>query len=115
MKEKDDYLNPEIQKGDENIALPGYPIYPPDEDIYTKCKQQYNMDPDDILKLRELNDLLGAFNETDFDDDVSGSKLDVPGSELDDDQENIGSEDEDNNYYSLGGDNHNDLDEYTGD
>lgn len=30
---------------------------------------------------------------------------------LDDEQEDIGNEDEENNYYSLGGDNHNDLDE----
>jgi hypothetical protein len=37
--------------------------------------------------------------------------LDVPGSELDDDSEAIGEEDEENNYYSLGRDDHNDLDE----
>jgi hypothetical protein len=30
---------------------------------------------------------------------------------LDDENENIGSEDEENNYYSLGGDDHEDLDE----
>ena len=40
-----------------------------------------------------------------------GSDLDVPGAELDDLQESLGSEDEENNYYSLGGDNHNDLEE----
>jgi hypothetical protein len=50
-------------------------------------------------------------NEKDFDDDMSGSDLDVPGSELDDQQESVGSEDEENNYYSLGGDDHNDLEE----
>ncbi len=32
--------------------------------------------------------------------DFSGDDLDVPGSELDDDQERIGSEDEENNSYS---------------
>ena len=37
--------------------------------------------------------------------------LDVPGAELDDKDEEIGEEDEENNYYSLGGDDHNDLDE----
>ena len=31
--------------------------------------------------------------------DFAGEGLDVPGSELDDDQENIGSEDEENNVY----------------
>jgi hypothetical protein len=43
--------------------------------------------------------------------DFSGQDLDVPGSELDDDKEEIGSEDEENNSYSLGGDNHEDLEE----
>lgn len=37
--------------------------------------------------------------------------LDIPGSELDDANEDIGEEDEENNYYSLGGDRHEDLDE----
>ena len=37
--------------------------------------------------------------------------LDIPGSELDDQNEEIGEEDEENNYYSLGGDRHEDLEE----
>jgi hypothetical protein len=57
------------------------------------------------------NENSGTMNEKDFEDDMSGDDLDVPGSELDDPMEKIGSEDEENNYYSLGGDNHNDLDE----
>ena len=40
--------------------------------------------------------------------------MDIPGSEYDDEQEAIGAEDEENNYYSLGGDNHNDLEENQG-
>ncbi len=47
----------------------------------------------------------------DFSEELSGSDLDVPGSELDDELEEIGSEDEENNYYSIGSDDHNDLDE----
>jgi hypothetical protein len=43
--------------------------------------------------------------------DFSAQDLDIPGSELDDDKEAIGSEDEENNSYSLGGDNHEDLEE----
>ena len=35
--------------------------------------------------------------------DFAGKDLEVPGSELDDDQEDIGSEDEENNFYSHGG------------
>ena len=40
--------------------------------------------------------------------DMAGSDLDIPGSELDDEREAIGSEDEENNSYSLGGDAHED-------
>ncbi|OMP79006.1 MULTISPECIES: hypothetical protein [unclassified Chitinophaga] len=35
---------------------------------------------------------------------ISGEDLDVPGSELDDDNEGTGAEDEENNSYSVGGD-----------
>jgi len=38
--------------------------------------------------------------------DTTGEDLDVPGSEDDDADEEIGEEDEENNNYSLGGDNH---------
>jgi hypothetical protein len=40
--------------------------------------------------------------------DMAGEDLDIPGSELDDKNEAIGSEDEENNSYSIGGDRHED-------
>lgn len=43
--------------------------------------------------------------------DFAGNELDVPGAELDDASERIGSEDEENNPYSIGGDNHDKLEE----
>ncbi|HZY82276.1 MAG TPA: hypothetical protein VFE50_22280 [Cyclobacteriaceae bacterium] len=43
--------------------------------------------------------------------DFSGKDLDVPGTELDDEQEETGMEDEENNNYSLGGDGKTNLDE----
>ena len=42
---------------------------------------------------------------------LTGEDLDIPGAELDDADEEIGKEDEENNYYSLGGDDHDDLEE----
>ena len=39
-------------------------------------------------------------------EDLAGDDLDVPGAGLDDPMESIGEEDEENNEYSLGGDNH---------
>ncbi|MFN0049369.1 MAG: hypothetical protein ACKVOU_09620 [Cytophagales bacterium] len=100
-----------------NLSFPGYPLYPASEDVYSKFKKEGAIDPEDISKLKDLNELEEneSRNEKDFDANKSGSDLDVPGSELDDEQEEIGSEDEENNFYSIGGDNHNDLEENKGD
>lgn len=94
--------------------FPGYPDYPAKDDIYNRDKEEKNLDPEDISKIKSPNETSEGANEKDFGDVLTGSDLDVPGAELDDAQENIGSEDEENNYYSLGGDNHNNLDEDNG-
>ncbi|WP_269222752.1 hypothetical protein [Flavobacterium sp. IMCC34518] len=87
--------------------------YPESEDIYNKLPKESDVDPEDISKMKEIQKIqpVEKRNEKDFNDDKTGSDLDIPGSELDDIQEEIGNEDEENNYYSLGGDDHNDLDE----
>ncbi|WP_298221599.1 hypothetical protein [Flavobacterium sp.] len=92
----------------------GYPAYPPSEDIYNKLKEETEVDPEDTSKRKPSNAHNGKFNEKNFHQDKAGDDLDIPGSELDDEQENIGSEDEENNGYSIGGDNHNDLEEDNG-
>ncbi|MEO5910501.1 MAG: hypothetical protein ABIP95_06410 [Pelobium sp.] len=92
----------------------GYPIYPPGEDIYQQHKEEIELDPEDVSKNKTSNGKENSWNEKDFNEDMSGDDLDIPGSELDDEQESVGSEDEENNYYSLGGDNHNDLEEDRG-
>ncbi len=43
-------------------------------------------------------------NESSFKDNITATGLDVPGAENDDEDEEIGEEDEENNEYSLGGD-----------
>jgi hypothetical protein len=98
----------------EKITFSGYPLYPASEDIYSQGKKEMKLNPTDLLKNKVPNEEAGERNEKDFDADMSGDDLDVPGSELDDQQESVGSEDEENNYYSLGGDNHNDLEEDKG-
>ena len=141
--------------------LPGYPHYPPEEDIMNpqsgfkkipadeelanskslsnrnlKKTNQPDENPgdeaDDIKIVRgteadvtkEDIQLLGA-EEGDLDlgddelvhasarvDDVPNEDdLDVPGSDLDDNEEELGEEDEENNYYSIGGDRHENLEE----
>lgn len=94
--------------------FPGYPLYSPALDIYNKSKKEQDMDIEDPSKRKSTNAPINTSNEKSFEDDHSGDDLDVPGSELDDLQESIGNEDEENNYYSLGGDNHNDLEEDNG-
>lgn len=97
-------------------TLEGYPPYPPSQDIYNQFKEEIDIDPENILEMKPSNedDVVEARNEKGFQDDVSGDDLDVPNSESDDAHEAIGSEDEENNYYSIGGDNHNNLEESKG-
>lgn len=103
-----------INEEDKN-KLTGYPLYPANEDIYNVAKKEDTIDPDDMSKRKSLNEKdPDDLNEKDFNDDVSGGDLDVPGADLDDQQKSVGSEDEENDYYSLGGDDHNDLEEDKG-
>jgi ssDNA-binding Zn-finger/Zn-ribbon topoisomerase 1 len=82
--------------------FPGYVPYPKNEDIYAHDKLEEDIDPETRLPKAEVEAI------EDLEKDVD---LDVPGAELDDADEAIGREDEENNYYSLGGDNHEDLEE----
>jgi len=77
------------------------PIYADKEDIYSREKKVH-FEEDEDQKLEERQEAL---------DNDPAHELDVPGSELDDADEAIGEEDEENNYYSLGGERHEDLEE----
>lgn len=90
----------------------GYPLYPVSEDIYKNYEEEIDIDPEDITKTKVSNST-NALRRKEIDDVYTFDEedLDVPGAELDDTQEAIGSEDEENNYYSLGGDDHEDLEE----
>ncbi len=108
-----------VQKTDSADQMPDsdsfreYPAYPVSEDIYNRFKKEENIDPEDTSKVKKTDNSDNAptnIREGSI-DDVLGRNLDVPGSELDDEGENVGNEDEENNYYSIGGDNHNNLDE----
>ena len=79
----------------------GNPEYESEDDIYSKEKK---------LPLLEQGDEFDE-NENAGRAALPGDDLDVPGAELDDLDEITGNEDEENNYYSLGGDNHEDLEE----
>ena len=77
--------------------------YPANEDIYNNEEKIKNIDPENISTEETIDKKEGEWNENTFNTDnqnKTGEDLDVPGSELDDQQEEIGSEDEENNYYS---------------
>ena len=96
--------------GEKKKSFPGYPAYPAGDDIYNKGKK-LGLDPEDLSKNKRPRVKPGKNNKKNLNEVALGVDLDVPGAELDDEQENVGSEDEENNYYSLGGDRHDDLDE----
>jgi hypothetical protein len=98
----------------EDEKFPGYPAYPASEDITNRGEQE-DLDVEQVTRSSRINNELAR--------DISESSaeleeeegLDVPGADLDDENELIGEEDEENNYYSLGGDRHEDLEEGNGD
>jgi hypothetical protein len=108
-------INPPDPKvtNDEKESLQGYQFYPESEDIYNKFREEKNVDPEDISRVKtpDKSDNPRTNIGEESNDDIFSGDLDVPGSELDDEQENVGTEDEENNYYSIGGDDHNNLDE----
>ena len=112
MKNKSNKLNPsESQIGKKEEDNPqGYPVYPASEDIYENFQKEEDINPEDISKTKTLNST-NELRRKSLDNEFSEKDLDIPGSELDDRQEEIGSEDEENNYYSLGGERHEDLEE----
>jgi hypothetical protein len=74
------------------------------DDLGIRRGTDSDVNSDDLAVLNSTNDEIGTpqnVSNVELDSD-----LDIPGAELDDEQENIGEEDEENNYYSLGGDRH---------
>ena len=130
MKKKE-ISKPARDTNDNNSNEPeGYPLYPPSEDIYSRYREVKDIDPEDILADKDTRLIIDSTiipdpnlesdvsstpelpdEITELEGDFMGLDLDVPGAELDDEQEETGNEDEENNYYSIGGDNHTDLEE----
>lgn len=74
------------------------------EDLGLRMGNEADVDDDDLVALNATDAEIGTpqnVSNEDIDTD-----LDVPGSELDDQLDEVGEEDEENNYYSLGGDRH---------
>ena len=74
--------------------------YPASEDIFSQDKPITKSDVEKISTNDQFNTPETLTNKNISKHEQLGDNLDVPGAELDDAQENIGSEDEENNYYS---------------
>jgi hypothetical protein len=111
--EKQSKTNGFASKKEDTNKLPESILYPPEEDIYRKFHKESDIDPEDISRKKipvEINNV-SELNQKEFDEDMSGGDLDIPGLEFNDEFETSGNEDEENNYYSIGGDSHNNLEE----
>jgi hypothetical protein len=106
-----------ISSADEEDLVSGDTLNTPrdeDDEVKIVMGTEADVTAEDLLLLGDENDINIAGAELDeLDEDGEflnegtgagdiGSDLDVPGSEVDDDNEAIGEEDEENNYYSLG-------------
>ena len=80
------------------------PAAEPQDDLDIKMGTDADVDEDDLAVLNATDAEIGTPQNVSNED--LETDLDIPGSELDDAAEEIGEEDEENNYYSLGGDRH---------
>jgi hypothetical protein len=123
---------------EEDKKFPGYPHYPKDEDVMNGAEEVYETsfdtekeeevspafrpktDLDEDPEMEIVDGTEADVTEEDLDElerdglqdrNFHPDEIDVPGAELDDAQEEIGEEDEENNYYSLGGDDKENLEE----
>ena len=104
----------EKPKSDLNIEPLSYPA---SEDIYNNQKEEENIDSENPKRNKTANEDDEGIDSPEHEqrEEKSGRDLDVPGADLDDELEDNGSEDEENNSYSVGGDRHEDLEEDQGD
>jgi len=93
------------QESQRNIASRNQqPAEENNDELAIRQGNEADVDDDDLAVLNSTDDEIGVPQNISNED--LNTDLDIPGSELDDDNERIGEEDEENNYYSLGGDRH---------
>lgn len=100
--------NLEEQEEKRDKTFPGYPVYPPEEDIMNRGEKE-DLDVENLTRSDRGKGDKQSLQKRQIPDEEED--LDVPGAELDNSDEEIGKEDEENNFYSLGGERHEDLEE----
>jgi len=97
------------QEGQKSTAAENQQPVEENNDLDIRPGTDADVDDDDLAILNSTNNEIGTPQNISTED--LETDLDIPGSELDDDNESIGEEDEENNYYSLGGDRHENQEE----
>ena len=89
--------SPALKEDEDDLGIvPGTEADVTAEDLMLLGEKDQDMDMGEDEDIR---------NRSGFPLDRTGDDLDIPGAEVDDANEDLGEEDEENNYYSLGGDN----------
>src|SRR6476620_2955924 len=91
------------QRAQQNTPAPAAPSEN-DDSLGIRMGNEADVTDDELSVLNSTDAEIGTPQNVSNED--MESDLDIPGSELDDDNEQIGEEEEENNYYSLGGDRH---------
>ena len=101
MKKVNNISDLDIRINDSNFqnSFPGYPIYAASEDIYSMYKNENELYPEDIYRIKEANYIYGANTENDLNNQAFDLDLNLPGSEFNSIPDYIVSEGEENNYY----------------
>ena len=94
------FLTGQNRERAEDAMIPGPAT---DDDLDIRPGTDADVSNDDLAALNASDAELGAPQNV---SNEEMNDLDIPGSELDDENEALGEEDEENNYYSLGGDRH---------
>ncbi len=110
-----------MKKKKKTLKDPGYPNYSPKNDIYKKGIKDDDIEIEELsktktpiknIKKKKIDESISLIGDSAMSvPGIAAEDLDIPGSELDDNEEIVGTEDEENNYYSTGGDKHEDLEE----
>jgi hypothetical protein len=89
--------------------------YDSQTNISSQFEEEQDLTQAEIERFNDENETSTGFSFRGIRKDDMDNDLDIPGADIDNADEEIGQEDEENNYYSIGGDNHNDLEENKGD
>jgi hypothetical protein len=94
-------INKKTPKAKPSSEYPDIKDYPPQDDIYSRAKEEEDIDPEHPSRHKAPNTDPDAPNELNFSDDMTAEDLDIPGNEDDESPRANGNEDEENNYYSM--------------